>query len=211
MISVISDEPCRPRHVSFRLSTFDFRLFSLRLTLGAKIFAGFLAVLLTFGAVSGFAVWRIAQVGDRLRSNQAYLALALAMNDLDNKQEQLGRVVASRKERTTYWRRFRMTKIDQAIGAAQRAKRSDFEQRLRAMVASAAAEEPLYAEADQGNSAAQEKLELRETRLAHEVRTLKLQVDDLVEQVAADVEREGSKLAFAQLALVVLALVVGAA
>src|SRR5215471_15851542 len=97
-----SDSPCRPRHVSFRLSTFDFRLFLLRLTLGAKIFAGFLAVLLTFGAVSGFSVWRIAQVGDRLRSNQAHLALAQPVNDLDSRQEQFGRVVASRKERTTY-------------------------------------------------------------------------------------------------------------
>src|SRR5262245_1936492 len=177
MISVISDEPCRPRHVSFRLSTFDFRLFALRLTLGAKIFAGFLAVLLTFGAVSGFAVWRIAQVGDRLRSNQAYLALAQAMNDLDNKQEQLGRVVASHKERTTYWRRFRMTKLDQAIGAAERAHRPDFEKRLRALAAAANTEETLFADADLGNVSAQAKLELelRETRLSHEVRTLKLE------------------------------------
>jgi signal transduction histidine kinase len=183
----------------------------LRLTLGAKIFAGFLAVLLTFGAVSGFAVWRIAQVGDRLRSNQAYLALALAMNDLDNKQEQLGRVVASRKERTTYWRRFRMTKLDQAIGAAVRAHRADFEKRLRMLAADAAAEEPLFAEADLGNTEAQSKLELRDTRLAHEVRTLKLEVDDLVEQVAGEVEREGSGLLWLTLLLVVLALVAGAA
>ena len=182
----------------------------LRLTLGAKIFSGFLAVLLTFGAVSGFAVWRIAQVGDRLRANQAYLALAQPVNDLDNRQEQFGRVVASRKERTTYWRRFRMTKIDQAISAAQRAHRADFEQRLRAMAADAAGEEALYAEADAGSADAQAKLELRETRLAHEVRTLKLDVDDLVEQVAGEVEREGNHLTWATLLLVVMALVVGA-
>jgi signal transduction histidine kinase len=75
----------------------------------------------------------------------------------------------------------------------------------------AAAEESLYGEADQGNTSAHGKLDRRETTLAHDVHTLKLDVDDLVEQVAGDVEREGSRLMWATLLLVVLALVVGAA
>jgi signal transduction histidine kinase len=183
----------------------------MRLTVGAKIFAGFLVVLATFGGVSGFAVWRIAQVGERLRANQAYLPLALALKDLDKGQEQLGRVVASRQERnTTYWRKHRLAMLTDALRAAQRARRVDIVRRLHAIESDARNDEALFAEADAGNTAAQEKLERRETRMSHDVRTLQRETSDLVEQVAGEVEREGSRLVWATLLLVALATTVGA-
>src|SRR4051794_40333720 len=107
-----------------------FRRVNLRLTVGAKIFAGFLVVLATFGAVFGFAVWRIAQVGDQLRANQTYLALALKVNDLDKTEEQLSRVVVSRKERTLYWRKMRRAQLAEAERLARAAERIEVADRL---------------------------------------------------------------------------------
>ncbi|HJZ88084.1 MAG TPA: ATP-binding protein [Polyangia bacterium] len=182
----------------------------MRLTVGAKIFAGFLAVLLTFGAISGLAVFRIAQIGEQLRKNQAYLKLALEVNDLDKTQEELSRVVA-RNERTLYWRKARLRALADARKLAQQAGHSVFAQRLAAIEVGVRADEALGAEADAGATAARDRLGKRETVRSHDVRNLRIDVNELVEQVTREVEREGSRLLWGVLALVALATLTGAA
>src|SRR5262249_53009303 len=82
-------------------------------TVGAKVFAGFLVVLATFGGVSAYAVWRIARIGDRLRANQAYLVLALRTNELHQSQEALTRLVD--RQPVDLWHLSRLGRLDEAI------------------------------------------------------------------------------------------------
>jgi signal transduction histidine kinase len=182
-----------------------------RVTVGAKIFAGFLVVLATFGVVSGIGVWRIARIGEKLRANQAYLALALRANELRETQEQLRRIAGRGQERTTYVRKSRVKQLADAKRLAQAAGQPAIAQRLAALERDAAAEEALFAQAEAGDRQALERLDKREERLLHDVHNLQIDVNELVEQVASGVEREGSRLVWAALGLVLLALLCGAA
>src|SRR5207249_1658815 len=135
-----------------------------------------------------FGVWRIAQIGDRLRDNQTYLKLALQVNDLYTMQEQLSRVVAQRKEKTVYWRKARLERLADARKLAQQVHHHDFLARLRALEATANLDELVGADADAGDATAQDKLEKHETKLGHDVRNLRIDVNELVEQVSHDIE-----------------------
>ena len=61
-----------------------------RVTLGAKVFAGFLIVLVSFAGVSGYALYRLGQLRESFRLvSGGYLRLSLLANDIDRLQSAL--------------------------------------------------------------------------------------------------------------------------
>jgi signal transduction histidine kinase len=181
-----------------------------RLTLGAKIFAGFMVVLTTFATVAAFAVFRLVRVSDRLHASETSVALALRVAEIDQLQEQLWLLLKRTGERTDTWRTARLAKLGEARKIAERAGRSDLVARLKAILFDANEDQIYFDAAEGGSEEARAKLTKRESRLLHDIRNLNLDVSDIRQQMAAEVEREGTRMVWGALFLAALVTIVGA-
>src|SRR5262249_32264282 len=104
----------------------------------------------------------------------------------------------------------RLVKLGEARKIAERAGRADLVARVRAIQQDANEDEIYFAAADGGSAEAREKLNRRELRVLHDIRNLNLDVSQVRQQMAADVEREGTRMVWGALFLAALVTIVGA-
>lgn len=210
----------------------------MRLSISARIFSGFLVVLITFGGVMGYTFHRMHRLQEDLQLiNKSYLQLTLTLAELYTIQDNLLNVVAERSA----WRRtsnllrphvhlarlYRLRDIQAALKVIKKSQslklsRRDqqfmkrTEQRLKNLEQAFQANDMLFEQLFSStlhpdlttNDELRERLLKLESKLALQIRELRDDLRGQVKAAAIHVEQDENHAVWALLVLVVVALLV---
>ncbi len=185
----------------------------MRVTLGAKVFAGFLIVLVSFAGVSGYALYRLGQLRESFRLvSGGYLRLSLLANDIDRLQSALVGQVASgavptprMAHDTDLLRKQRVDRTRRAAALAREAGLAEIARAFDDLGQRFAEMDPLYLTGEWDRIARVES-----TKLRHDTTDLKKDVSLRAQKLAGDLEEEERRQVWWLLGLVSLATLIGA-